>query len=112
MRLRLVRANLLVKIFQNFQTVLMPIGLTQKQAAYAVLKWLKKQGSDEELDVAVQCLSEHFQVKLDDANHALSFHILNLRQGMLLSAKTPVTSALIWKRLFGQLLPEVVMMML
>lgn len=41
--------------------------LTQKQVAFAILKWLKKQGSDEELDVAVQCLSQHFDVKLDDA---------------------------------------------
>lgn len=45
----------------------MPASLAQKQVAYAILKWLKRQGSDEELDVAVQCLSEHFEVKLDDA---------------------------------------------
>lgn len=45
----------------------MAITLTQKQVAFAILKWLKKQGSDEELEAAVQCLSQHFQVKLDDA---------------------------------------------
>jgi len=45
----------------------MAITLTQKQVAFSILKWLKKQGSDEELEAAVQCLSQHFQVKLDDA---------------------------------------------
>jgi|UniRef100_A0A7S4FPT7 small glutamine-rich tetratricopeptide repeat-containing protein alpha len=41
--------------------------LVQKQVAYAILKWLKKQGSDEELDVAVQCVSQHFEVELGNA---------------------------------------------
>lgn len=39
--------------------------LTQQQVAYAILKWLKQKGSNEELDVAVQCISEHFNVQLD-----------------------------------------------
>jgi len=48
------------------KNILMP-ELVQKQVAYAILKWLKKQGSDEELDVAVQCVSQHFEVELGNA---------------------------------------------
>eukprot|EP00906_Rhabdomonas_costata_P027716 RCo039332 len=41
--------------------------LAKRRVAFAVLAWLKKQSSDEGLDVAMQCLCEHFRIDYEDA---------------------------------------------
>lgn len=43
------------------------MALTQQQVAFAVMKWLKQQGTEDALGTAVGCLSRRFDVQFDDA---------------------------------------------